>query len=351
MRRALTIMLFALAACGRTSDGPPQKQTVVPPTTAAAPEDDGGQALAMAAGRRLLNTPAPALALTTIAGHRIDLAKLNGKRPVYLKFWATWCVPCRQQMADFERDYSTYGKDITVIAVNTGFNDTKEAVLSYRQEHGLTMPIVIDDGTLAKALNLRVTPQHVVIGRDGRIAFVGHLEDEQLHRAIRSAIAQVQPTSAPRASNPVTATSAPSFATTTDGKRFPISGSSDAGLRALLFLSPWCEPYYKESRPKTAENCRRFREQANALASTSGVRWLGVASGLWSTPDDLKRYSTKKGIRMPLTLDANGDIFRTFGIHDVPFVILIDAKGRVVRRIGPDTTDLGKEISSAVVAS
>jgi hypothetical protein len=37
----------------------------------------------------------------------------------------------------------------------------------FRRESGITMPIVIDDGSLGEAFRLRVTPQHVVIGRDG----------------------------------------------------------------------------------------------------------------------------------------------------------------------------------------
>jgi hypothetical protein len=52
------------------------------------------------------------------------------------------------------------------------------------------MPIAIDDGSLGAALNLRVTPQHVVIGRDGRILYVGHLDDGKLADALRRAVVE-----------------------------------------------------------------------------------------------------------------------------------------------------------------
>src|SRR5882757_316595 len=146
-----------------------------------------GQQLAESAGRSLIGKPAPRLVVTTIDGETIDLGRLYGKQAVYLKFWATWCVPCREQMPHFERTYETAGTDLAVIAVNTGFNDPIGDVRTYRKQLGIKMPIVIDDGTLGTALNLRVTPQHVVIGRDGRIQYVGHLANDRLDAAIQAA--------------------------------------------------------------------------------------------------------------------------------------------------------------------
>ena len=68
-----------------------------------------GQERAEAAGSGLLGAPAPALVVRTIDGHTIDLAELYSKQAVYLKFWATWCGPCRAQMPHFERTYETAG--------------------------------------------------------------------------------------------------------------------------------------------------------------------------------------------------------------------------------------------------
>ena len=60
-----------------------------------------GQQLAESAGRSLIGKPAPRFVVTTIDGETIDLGRLYGKQAVYLKFWATWCVPCREQMPHF----------------------------------------------------------------------------------------------------------------------------------------------------------------------------------------------------------------------------------------------------------
>ena len=60
-------------------------------------------------------------------------------------------------MLHFEHTYETAGSDLAAIAVDIG----------------LKMPIVFDDGTLDEVFHLRVTPQHVITGKDGRIQYVG----------------------------------------------------------------------------------------------------------------------------------------------------------------------------------
>jgi thiol-disulfide isomerase/thioredoxin len=154
------------------------------PVTAA---ETTGQERAVAAGKELIGSPAPRTVVKTIDGDTIDLGALYGKKAVYLKFWATWCVPCRQQMPHFEHTYETAGPDLAVIAIDVGFNDSLEEIQRYRRALGITMPIILDDGQLGAAFNVRVTPQHIVIGRDGRIQYVGHLADARLDAALVAA--------------------------------------------------------------------------------------------------------------------------------------------------------------------
>ena len=309
---------------------------------AASAADESGQGRAQAAGRPLIGSLAPALVLTTIDGKAIDLARLYGHKPVYLKFWATWCVPCREQMPGFEHDYESLGDRIAFVAVNAGFTDTEAAVRQVQHESGLRMPIVIDDGRLAAELNLRVTPQHVVVGRDGRILYVGHLADERLHEAMKAALAEP---AASAATGHVISThvvygvgDTPHglTAVTSSGEAFPIVGPSpDARPRALVFFSPWCESYLAKSRPASSQECKRVREQMNELAPHGDARWLGIASGLWASPRDLADYQKDPGTDIPLTLDASGKLFRAFGVRDVPTVVLLDAQGRVAAKLGP----------------
>jgi len=323
-----------------------------------------GQERAEAAGASLIGTPAPAVKLTTIDGQTIDLGRLYGHKAVYLKFWATWCVPCREQMPHFEHTYEQQGSDLAVIAINAGFNDSVADIRTYRQKLGLKMPIVLDDGSLGGALNLRVTPEHVVIGRDGKILYIGHFVDDKLETALKAARAEpAQAAQAvPVSMSSISARSAHSAPAaialgttlpdlsirTTDGESLPLRDPAGSRSTVVMFLSPWCESYLAESRPARAAQCRSAREQSEALAKQGNARWIGVASGLWATSEELIKYRDDNHIAIPLSIDETGATFRAFAVKEVPTFLVIDPKGRLSRRIDKVSDHLAGQLGAAI---
>lgn len=308
--------------------------------TAGVHADDGGDQHARAAARGLIGTPAPHLVLKTIDGQTIDLASLYGKKAVYLEFWATWCVPCRQQMPHLKQMYEQAGPELAVIAVNVGFDDTLQDVQKYRSDLGLKMPIVFDDGSVGAAFHLRVTPQHVVIGRDGRILFLGHEADAKLDAALLAARTATSPTNAVAKAvsdepHYDVNDQLPALAISTlSGTPFHVDTRHAKGRpTVLVFMSPWCETYLAGSRPALAASCRAVREQITTLSRANDARWVGIASGLWAGKGDLLAYQREHHLDMPLALDASGALFRQFRVMHVPTLLVVDAKGRVVRRI------------------
>jgi peroxiredoxin len=305
-----------------------------------------GQEQAAAAGTPLIGRPAPALVIKTIDGDRIDLGSVYGKKAVYLKFWATWCVPCREQMPHFEHTFEGAGADLLVLAVDTGFNESKADVIAYRRTMGLKMPVAIDDGRFAAAFNLRVTPQHVVIGRDGRIAYVGHLVDQHLEDALSAArrapaTALVATTAeAPQIHYGAGSRAADLRLVAIDGQSVPAVDALRHRPLAIVFLSPWCESYFAQSRPARAGACGSARRQVDSLATDSGTRWVGIASGLWATREDVAEYRDKYKIAYPIVLDESGALFRAFDVTSVPVVIVLDAEGRVRQRVERVDKDL-----------
>ncbi len=306
------------------------------------------------AGQSLVGSFAPKLVLKTIDGQVIDLGKLYGKKAVYLKLWATWCVPCREQMPHFEHVYETAGSDLAVIAVDIGLNDPLEDVRAFRRESGIKMPIVIDDGRLGEALHLRVTPQHVVIGRDGRIQYVGHLADQRLEDAL---VAARMPAKADSPLNSANASIKTAYyrvgdrlpeisAATLDGETFHTRDSRVNRPTVLVFMDAFCEWYLETSRPAVSKSCRAVRQQVAALAQeNTRVRWLGIAAGVWTTKDDLAGYRDKYKPGIPLTLDESGTLFRTFRVKSVPTLLIVDTIGNIVRRIEGFDMNLPAELN------
>ncbi len=316
--------------------------------------DAEGKRRAQNAGASLIGQSGPVAILKTVDGEEIDLSQYYGKKPVYLKFWATWCVPCLQQMPGFEKIQQAMGDEIQIIAVNTGFSDDRESVLAYRKKHGLSMPIVIDDGRLAANLNLRVTPQHVLIDRSGKIIHVGHLDDQELHDALQKVLApdaasSTQPKIAQKAAERVFAVGdhvTGLQVTTIDGVKIELGKTASGKGQVLVFFAPWCESYLEESRPQTSKACLRVREDVEALLKQNKVEWLGVSSGLWAVQDDVLDYQKTTQTQLPLALDAEDALFRAFAIREIPSVVLIDSTGRVSKVLGPEDTQLQDAVQS-----
>lgn len=62
--------------------------------------------------------PLPNLSFDSPDGTKVSLADFKG-RAVLFNLWATWCVPCRQEMPALDRLQGLLGsKDFTVVAVN-----------------------------------------------------------------------------------------------------------------------------------------------------------------------------------------------------------------------------------------
>jgi thiol-disulfide isomerase/thioredoxin len=67
---------------------------------------------------------APDFEVSDFGGDRHRLSDFRG-RPVYLNFWATWCVPCEAELPDIYRLHTEYGDDLVVIEINKAESESK----------------------------------------------------------------------------------------------------------------------------------------------------------------------------------------------------------------------------------
>lgn len=336
-------VLLALCFCA-ASVGHPAGQKLDYP---AAKPGDQGYVAEDPQLERFVGRPGPSITLRAIDGGTINIVKNYGRKPIYLKLWATYCLPCRAQMPGLEKIYESFGDRMQIVAVNAGVGDDAAKVRAFVSGTKLRMPVAIDDGSLGAWLKMDSTPVHVLIGSDGRIAYAGHQDGPQLDAAIQRVLASA-PTNAS-----IEAAKIEPVATLKRGDLVPaleLRGPDDrpvrltrgptARPRAILFTSTWCESYLKDTEPATVVACRRARELVDELSQTGTIDWLGVAAHLWTTPKALGSYEARMKTRVPMAVDSDGQAFRVFGIRRLPAVALIGADGRLVRMVGPDDTDL-----------
>lgn len=116
--------------------------------------------------------PAPSFALQSNGGQQVALSSLKGK-VVMVNFWATWCVPCRQEMPHLQALYEKYnGLGFELLAVNVEKNNA-EGARKWLQETPVTFPVLFDpENQVTKLYKVQTMPSTVIIGRDGTMRFM-----------------------------------------------------------------------------------------------------------------------------------------------------------------------------------
>ena len=351
MRRLAQVLLVLMFCCAYSAE--PQAAPETKPTGAALSPKDPGYIEEDPILAKLVGKPAPALTLKSIDGKPINLSDFYGKRPVYLKLWATYCIPCRVQMPGLRKIFASHGDQMTIIAVNAGVGDDIGKVKEFAQDFDLHMPVTIDDGRLGAWIGMRATPVHLIIGRDGRGVFAGHQDGPLLDAAISRALAS-KASPAGAATTRLADLAAlrtgdvipPIELQSSDGKNMTLPHGSNSRLRAIYFSATWCESYMKSTQASEAEKCKNGRQQIDKLASDQRIEWFGVMTQMWTTPKALANYESKMKPRLPLALDTSGAAFRTFGVKRFPAVALIDTRGRLIKLVEGDPGQFAAAISS-----
>ena len=114
--------------------------------------------------------PAPAFTLPDLSGSgTISLERYKGK-VVILNFWASWCVPCKEENPALVEVWERY-RDTDVILLGIVFQDSTAAARAYTARLGNTWPSAVDEsGQVALSYGVFGPPETYFIGADGIIA-------------------------------------------------------------------------------------------------------------------------------------------------------------------------------------
>lgn len=126
----------------------------------------------------------------TVRGKPIDLATYRGKT-VLIQYWATWCEPCKTDMARIKELVAKYGKrGFEVIGVS--LDNSRDVVASFLKSHRLPWQQIYEagglDSRLANEMGILTLPTMVLVDKKGTVINRGiHVTelDGELGRILR----------------------------------------------------------------------------------------------------------------------------------------------------------------------
>jgi thiol-disulfide isomerase/thioredoxin len=123
----------------------------------------------------MMNKPGPELSgLVDLEGRAVTAEQMKGKI-VILDFWATWCMPCMQEMPYFHKVFEKYrdNKEVMFMVVNSGSNNTIEDARKWaKQNPQYQFPIYFNhDKNIGEKVGFSVIPTIAVIDQNGKMQF------------------------------------------------------------------------------------------------------------------------------------------------------------------------------------
>lgn len=134
----------------------------------------------------------PKMSLKNLEGETISTAELAKSDEVKVfSFWATWCVPCINELDAISEVYEDWQDEtnVEIIAVATDDTRTKKRIRPMVNGKSWEYTILLDDNQdLKRALNISTIP-HVVVVKNGKIVYrhTGYTPgaEEELYEVIK----------------------------------------------------------------------------------------------------------------------------------------------------------------------
>ncbi len=113
--------------------------------------------------------------LKDLDNQKHSLKDLRGKEVVHVVFWATWCVPCLEEIPTLRAMQDRFQKrGLQIFGIVVNMSQTLDGVRSTARDLKINYPILWDDGgEVQDRYQVSYIPQNFLIGKDGVIRYVG----------------------------------------------------------------------------------------------------------------------------------------------------------------------------------
>ncbi len=133
---------------------------------------------------------APDFTVNMLDGRTIKLSELRGK-VVMVCFWATWCPPCRQELAHLQEGVIDQfaGKEFVVLPISRG--EGRDVVEKFITDNGYKFAVGLDpDQSIYRLYATNFIPRTFIVGKDGKVVYRVAGYDEKSAEEVNAAIAK-----------------------------------------------------------------------------------------------------------------------------------------------------------------
>lgn len=142
-------------------------------------------------GTVAIGAPVPQFSAPDLQGENLSLTDFQGE-PVLLNVWATWCIPCREEMPDLQAIQDTYGeRGLRVVGVSVDQLHAAGDIARFLDDHRISFTILHDpQSRVGRTFRTVGVPETFLIGRDGLLLarWFGPIDADQVRSSIESAL-------------------------------------------------------------------------------------------------------------------------------------------------------------------
>jgi len=127
----------------------------------------------------------PDIELYDINGNKVNVNSYTGDGKITVfSFWATWCVPCKEELNNIAEIYADWQADynVEIVAVSIDDSKTRANVKSYAEGQGWDYTVLLDTNKdLHRMLSGQSVPFTVVTDKEGKIIekHTGYIEGDE----------------------------------------------------------------------------------------------------------------------------------------------------------------------------
>lgn len=129
--------------------------------------EEGGAADRLASGETVA-APGFTLERLDAKGGTLSLEELRGK-PLVVNFWASWCIPCKDEAPVLQETYERY-RDQGLVVLGIDAQDFRKDARRFMERFGLTYPVVYDGkGSTLGKWGVTGFPETFFVDRQGNL--------------------------------------------------------------------------------------------------------------------------------------------------------------------------------------